>query len=248
MIKFFRHIRQKLLSENRFSKYLFYAIGEIILVVIGILIALSLNNQNEIRKNKQEEKIILNDIKKELIENKKLVIKTLEDYNGIVRRSKKVSSVMDHKKDHINTHTLDTLLEAFIFPPRYNPYNNVINAVTLSGKLYLIENENITYKLNAIAGLTEDYKYWSEIDNYNVMNLNIPFILDKYPVKSLLRDVVKESPSNFHRDVELLFGNVKLESLFELRRVNAMVIINNLNKIHTEQEELILLIDKELKK
>ena len=54
MIKFFRRIRQKLLSENRFSKYLIYAIGEIILVVIGILIALQINNWNDNRiKNNQ---------------------------------------------------------------------------------------------------------------------------------------------------------------------------------------------------
>ena len=48
MIKFFRKIRQRLLSENKFSKYLFYAIGEIVLVVIGILIALQVNNKNEL--------------------------------------------------------------------------------------------------------------------------------------------------------------------------------------------------------
>lgn len=52
MIKFFRHIRQQLLSENKFSRYLIYAIGEIILVVIGILIALSINNWNQARLNK----------------------------------------------------------------------------------------------------------------------------------------------------------------------------------------------------
>ncbi len=46
MIKFFRKIRQQLLTENKFSKYLMYAIGEIILVVIGILIALYINNLN----------------------------------------------------------------------------------------------------------------------------------------------------------------------------------------------------------
>ncbi len=51
MIKFFRKIRQRLLSESKFSKYLLYAIGEIILVVIGILIALQINNWNEERKN-----------------------------------------------------------------------------------------------------------------------------------------------------------------------------------------------------
>ncbi|MCZ4408210.1 DUF6090 family protein [Cryomorphaceae bacterium 1068] len=50
MIKFFRHIRQKLLIENKASKYLLYAFGEIILVVIGILIALQINNWNESRK------------------------------------------------------------------------------------------------------------------------------------------------------------------------------------------------------
>ena len=51
MIKFFRKIRQKLLAENKISKYLIYAFGEIILVVIGILIALQINNWNEGRKD-----------------------------------------------------------------------------------------------------------------------------------------------------------------------------------------------------
>ncbi len=56
MIKFFRKIRQKTLTENKFSKYLLYAIGEIILVVIGILIALQVNNWNE--KRKQDERFM----------------------------------------------------------------------------------------------------------------------------------------------------------------------------------------------
>ena len=59
MIKFFRKIRHKLLSENKFSKYVIYAIGEIILVVIGILIALSINNWNEHKKKKQDERVLL---------------------------------------------------------------------------------------------------------------------------------------------------------------------------------------------
>jgi len=52
MIKIFGKVRQKLLSENRFSKYLLYAIGEIILVVVGILIALQINNWNEADKER----------------------------------------------------------------------------------------------------------------------------------------------------------------------------------------------------
>ena len=67
MIKFFRHIRRHLLSESKFSKYLIYAIGEIILVVIGILIALQFNNWNESRKEnilaKNYYKRLLSDLK-----------------------------------------------------------------------------------------------------------------------------------------------------------------------------------------
>ena len=55
MIKFFRHIRQQLIRDNKMGKYFKYAIGEIILVVIGILIALQINNWNENRKLKQQE-------------------------------------------------------------------------------------------------------------------------------------------------------------------------------------------------
>lgn len=62
MIKFFRRVRQRLLSENKFSRYLLYAIGEIILVVIGILIALQINIQNEYRKDKIYEKQALTEI------------------------------------------------------------------------------------------------------------------------------------------------------------------------------------------
>ena len=66
MIKLFRKIRQKLLSENKFSKYLIYAIGEIILVVIGILIALQINNWNEQKKSESFELKMLGEIYKSL--------------------------------------------------------------------------------------------------------------------------------------------------------------------------------------
>ena len=54
-MKFFNKFRQKLLSENKFSKYLVYAVGEIILVVIGILIAIGVNNKNLYKKNRNLE-------------------------------------------------------------------------------------------------------------------------------------------------------------------------------------------------
>ncbi|MFC4721760.1 DUF6090 family protein [Geojedonia litorea] len=62
MIKFFRKIRYELMERNKTGKYLKYAIGEIILVVIGILIALSLNNLNELRKQEQTKQSYFNQL------------------------------------------------------------------------------------------------------------------------------------------------------------------------------------------
>ena len=66
MIKFFRKIRQNLIMENKTSKYFKYAIGEIILVVIGILIALQINNWNESKKTKEKERQVLTEIQSDL--------------------------------------------------------------------------------------------------------------------------------------------------------------------------------------
>jgi len=69
MIVFFRKFRQKLLTENKFSKYLLYAIGEIVLIVIGILIAIQLNIRNEIRKTRILEIKTLKELRSDLIQN-----------------------------------------------------------------------------------------------------------------------------------------------------------------------------------
>lgn len=66
MIKFFRTIRQQLLSENKFTKYLIYAAGEIGLVVIGILIALQINNSNDAEKLRLKEKVVLTQMEQNL--------------------------------------------------------------------------------------------------------------------------------------------------------------------------------------
>jgi len=86
MIKFFRKIRQNLLSENKFGKYLIYAIGEIILVVIGILIALQINNWNESKKEKAILNASLTSLKLNLKEDIENLNKQI-DYNEKVREA-----------------------------------------------------------------------------------------------------------------------------------------------------------------
>ena len=66
MIGFFRKIRKQLADDNKPLKYMRYAIGEIVLVVIGILIALSINNWNEQRITKEKERFALEEIKSDL--------------------------------------------------------------------------------------------------------------------------------------------------------------------------------------
>jgi len=65
MLRFFRHIRKKLIEQDNARKYLLYAIGEIALVMIGILLALQVNNWNEDRKERQRERTYLNKLLEE---------------------------------------------------------------------------------------------------------------------------------------------------------------------------------------
>ena len=84
MIKFFRHIRRALLGEGKFSKYLLYAIGEIVLVVIGILIALQINNANEIKSNEERLLGILQEIETDLYNDKVYSNELKIDLSGFV--------------------------------------------------------------------------------------------------------------------------------------------------------------------
>ena len=85
MIKLFRRVRQRLLTENKFSRYLLYGIGEVLLVVIGILIAVQINAWHENRTLKINETNILNQLKIDLKENHKELseLKELMQVNNI---------------------------------------------------------------------------------------------------------------------------------------------------------------------
>ena len=78
MLHFFRKIRRDLLANSQFFKYLKYAIGEIILVVLGILIALQINNWNVEKENREEFDNVLVEIENELIKNIQVTKNSLE--------------------------------------------------------------------------------------------------------------------------------------------------------------------------
>ena len=99
MFKFFRNIRQSLLMKDKITKYYKYAFGEIVLVVIGILIALSINNWNEARKNRIEQLILINNIIEDLRLDSIHINKSLSEVGNQKRLvDDLISKSLDNKK------------------------------------------------------------------------------------------------------------------------------------------------------
>jgi hypothetical protein len=113
MIKFFRKIRYDLMEKNKTGKYFKYAIGEIVLVVIGILIALSINNWNENRKERLIEIAILTDIRKDLIQTKEDLTINIKAH----KRQLKIYSELHNnlEKTKVYNDSLDSKFNQLIF-------------------------------------------------------------------------------------------------------------------------------------
>ena len=173
MIKFFRHIRKKLLSENKFSKYLLYAIGEIVLVVIGILIALQINNWNENRKQNIREYAVLEELKQGLEANKNILEKRKLRFKQLQYRSKKLITHLEAKRTYHDS--LDTYFAA--------PVNNLSFGISYasfenlkSQGLDIISNKDL--RLDLVKLYEEDF--WILKDQETKManaftNATLPF-------------------------------------------------------------------------
>ena len=179
MIKYFRHIRQQLLTENKFSKYLLYAIGEIVLVVIGILIALQINNWNEWRKDREKEKIILSD----LADNIKINIQSLQNDIDLLQKwnhsSEIVIHVLETKLDYsdtLNQHfhlARITKQNLFLSNIGYQAYKDegldILSNKTLSTEVIKLYEVTIPSSLSTNNLINELYPEW---DNHIVQNFN----------------------------------------------------------------------------
>ena len=151
MLKIFRRVRQKLLSDNRFSKYLLYAVGEIVLVMIGILLALQVNNWNEDRKNYAR----LQGYKKSLIED--LVQDTIDISEALqfIREDNQEIAEFERRIE-LSEHPLDTLYT--IARNEYNHYivgqgdfnDDTFQILSSTGDIALFDQEII----NALTDLS----------------------------------------------------------------------------------------------
>ncbi|MCJ7468456.1 MAG: DUF6090 family protein, partial [Maribacter sp.] len=96
MIKIFGKIRQQLITHHRLGKYILYALGEIVLVVIGILIALQINNWNEAKKQKTKETVLLIELKSNLETNIANLENDIRTQNASMRYFDYIMDLPDH--------------------------------------------------------------------------------------------------------------------------------------------------------
>jgi len=161
MIKFFRKIRKNLLSEGKTSKYLKYALGEIILVVIGILIALQINNWNENRKNKIAEADYYCRILDDFELNENLIDETLKATTEKIKLCKELildlNTPSNDRADILNKFVLAVRQDVFV------PSIITFSDLTSSGQLKLLtdiqlKNRLITHStsLNNTLNLLEE--------------------------------------------------------------------------------------------
>ena len=154
MIKFFRKIRQNLLMENKTGTYFKYAIGEIVLVVIGILIALSINNWNETNKNEREQIVFLNnlknDLKNDLIQLDQILKFQKEKLSKVNELKDQLLSIKDFEK--IEQLLVNLTLDNDTYFPNTGSYTTTVS----SGKIASLNPSSLRI---AITNLYERYYY-----------------------------------------------------------------------------------------
>ncbi|MCL6257663.1 DUF6090 family protein [Aquiflexum sp. TKW24L] len=146
MLKFFRKIRQKLLAENKVTRYLVYAIGEIFLVVIGILIALQVNNYREALQTKARETAFLHGLRSDLLLNLDELQRSITRYSRAGRSAEVMISYFEGapitNTDSLNFHTMEVLY--------WNPFirnNSTLREMISSGSLGILSDDSLKNEL-----------------------------------------------------------------------------------------------------
>lgn len=176
MLKFFRQIRYKLMSKGKTSRYLKYALGEILLVVIGILIALQINNWNESRKDSRREKAILSEIKNELDRNVKR-LKACATYDSLsVRSFDTIISYLENKMpytDAVGLHFAN-IIEWCAYDIVSTSYNSLKQTLGID----LISQANLRDQI--VSLYEEDYPFGTNNINQDESDIHNILILPKF--------------------------------------------------------------------
>lgn len=244
MIGFFRKIRKKLANDNQFLKYSRYALGEIILVVIGILIALQLNNLNDrVKERTVEIKIlreILSNLEHDLIEIRS-DIRTMDSVN---QASKDINQFI--KTDAITSEKFFYDVSTLRVNPHFDPNKSGYNLLVSKG-VEIILNDNLRGSLSILyeSLYTYYYRYEEERTQFKLQQID-PFLLKYF---------------EWHLRPELeFFGHLQISELDYLKikkdrnfskllyaiAYNNTIVQNRAQRVESGIESLILEIENEL--
>ena len=251
MLKFFRRIRQQLLNEGNLKRYLIYAIGEILLVVLGILIALRINTWNENNKNNKAEFRALIELKSEFIKNSETLKSHLEH-----------KRIVENEWDHLIKVT-SGLIKAeegeLIFRKRtgtqtYIPTKNILNKLTFTGGIDKIKSDTLRKLLNTWEYEFDEFLEEEEFHNNFFRQHVVPYEMSITPTTyfTIKDNKTSRNPSPYHTSEELIelrklahkdftYQNYILRNHYYI--VNA---INSGDELKRKLELTITMIDKEI--
>ena len=180
MIKFFRQIRKKLLSENKFSKYLMYAIGEIVLVVIGILIAVGIGEWRTDIRNQRELASYYEGILYDLSQDKE----RLESL-AIIFETASIGITKEIDKMQLDSYNLDSLYSNvpawMVYVTEFSPNKPTFTEILSSGKLQLFKNESIKKQLLKVySNLYPEMEFRQRASNEFIRSNRTENLMDTY--------------------------------------------------------------------
>tara|TARA_R110002073_G_scaffold336451_1_gene533556 strand:- start:4081 stop:4830 length:750 start_codon:yes stop_codon:yes gene_type:complete len=140
-MKLFRNIRRKLLISGKIKSYLIYALGEILLIVIGILIAWKINNLNEIRKNKIVQVKIYESLYEELNTNLNVLDKTIVGYSNTILSLENTLNYVGLHPNKLTQETKDIIVH--IKFKTTNLRDKSLNSVNMTDKFQFLENDSL---------------------------------------------------------------------------------------------------------
>ena len=200
------------METGKTSKYFKYAIGEIILVVIGILIALQINNWNEGRKDRLQEQELLVQLQSEFQSNLEQLDQKTDLRNQMISASLKLLHYIDHPEKRHS----DSIIKYLAHTGTAPTFDPIVNDINSSGTIQLLKNTSLKEKLarwtSEVIQVTEEEQAWLLIRNHSYMPLISKYGLKRNIINKFWKDNVSGS---FHLDkgtkTELDLGNSKNE-------------------------------------
>ena len=191
MIKLFRHIRYNIMSENKTGRYFKYAIGEIILVVVGILIALGINNWNQNRLSDKQELTYLSNLKEELGNNIKQLSVIDSIYSSFEKSNEEGLNLLKNNPSIYEFKTIDSLIGTMwmTFQVTNSTYDEMLN----NGSFYSLNDKALKSQIDERYSLSKRYE--SAFLELNSTGQKITYNTDIYPLEVLL-DRLNQNPIN----------------------------------------------------